>query len=71
MHKYKNMKQNKAAILPFSKLLNLPNHSTSMDTECPLNPASEGNHYICVIVDQFSKYIATVPTPKKKTLITL
>ena len=63
-HKYKSMKQNKAAILPFSKLSTFPNHSISMDTKGPINPASEGNHYFCVIFDLFSNYIVTVPTPK-------
>ena len=35
-----------------------------MHTKGPLNLASDGNHYIYVFVDQFSKNIATVPTPK-------
>ena len=35
-----------------------------MDTKGPINPASEGHHYIYVIVDHFSNYIATVPAPK-------
>ena len=36
-----------------------------MDTKGPINHASEGNHYIYVNVDHFSKYIVIVPTPKK------
>ena len=40
------------------------NHSISMHTECPINRASEGNHYIYVIVDHFKNYIITVPSPK-------
>ena len=42
-----------------------------MDTENPINPDSEGYHYIYKIVDQFSNYIVTVPTPKKIMLNTL
>ena len=35
-----------------------------MDKQGPINPACERNLYIYVIVDQFSIYIVTVPTPK-------
>ena len=63
-HKYKIMEQNKIATLPFSKLSTFFNHSFSIDTKGPLNPASDGNHYFYVIVDHFSNYLVTVPTPK-------
>ena len=64
VHKYKKMKQNKFAIFPFSKLSTFFIHSMSMNTEGPINPTSEGNHYLYVIVDHFSIYNLTVPTPK-------
>ena len=35
-----------------------------MGTEIPVSPTSESNHYLCVIVDQFSEYIVAVPTPQ-------
>ena len=59
MHKYKNMKQYKAAILLYSKPFNF----FSMDTKIPINPTSDGNHYIHLIVDQFINYKIIVPTP--------
>ena len=58
------MKENKAAILPSSKMSTFFNHSSSMDTKDPINLASAGNHYIYVIVDHFSNYNVTVPIPK-------
>ena len=64
MNKHENRKQNKAAFLTFSKLSTFWNHSISMDTKGPLNPAFEDNHYIHVIVDHFRNYIVIVPTPK-------
>ena len=35
-----------------------------MDTKGPIRSASEGNHYVYVIVVYFSNYIVTVPTLK-------
>ena len=35
-----------------------------MDTEGPLNPASEEKHYIYVLIKHFSKYTSTLPTLK-------
>ena len=58
------MKQNKAGIQPFLKLSILCIQRFFMDTIGLLNPACERNHYTFVIVDQFSNYIVTVPTPK-------
>ena len=67
MHKYKDLKQSKAAILPFSKLSTFFNQSISLDTEGLLSFVSEGNHHIYVIVDQFTYYIVTAPTPKNNS----
>ena len=67
MHMHKNLKQNKAAVLPFSKLstfFNLWILCNSMDTKGPINTAPERNLYIYEKVDLFSNYIVTVPTPK-------
>ena len=62
---YQNRKQNKAAILPFSKLSNFFNISYSLESETPINPAFEQkNHYIYVFVDHFNIYIVTVPIAK-------
>ena len=35
-----------------------------MPSKGPINPVSDGNHYLYVLVDQFSNYFVTVPTPK-------
>ena len=64
MLNYQNLKQNKVSILPFPKLSTFYLHSFSMDTKGPLNIAFDGNHYIYSIVDLFSTYIVTEPTPK-------
>ena len=64
MHRYKNMKQNKATILPFSQVSTLLNPSVSLDNRGTLNLASDRNHYFSVIVDHFSNYILTQLTPK-------
>ena len=60
---YKNMKQNKAAIIPFSKLSTFLRYSVFFGYQGQLNPVSEDNHYIYAIADHFSKHIVTVPTP--------
>ena len=67
MHKYKDLKQSKAAILPFSKLSTFFNQSISLDTEGLLSFVSDGNHHIYVIVDHFTYYIVTAPTPKNNS----
>ena len=38
-----------------------------MDTNSPLNPASDQVDYKYVFVDHFSKYIPAVPTPNNVT----
>ena len=58
------MKQNKAAMLTFSKMSTSFEHSLFMDIKGPWNPASEGAQYIYVFVDHFSNYIVTEPPPK-------
>ena len=65
MQKYKNKKENEAAILSFSKLSTSLNHSISLDTNGPRNPATGGYHYIIVIVDPFGKSIVTVAITKR------
>ena len=66
VHKHKKMKHTKGAILQFSKLSTFHNHSISMDTKGPINPASEGRQNNYVIVDHFSNYIIIVLTTEKK-----
>ena len=61
---YKNMKQRKAAILPWTKLSSLLNSSISMDTRIPLNTAPEDNHYINIVIEYFSNYNVTVRISK-------
>ena len=63
MHKYKNMKQNKAAIWPFSKHSICFNHSVFIDPRKLLNHVSDGNYYIFQIFDHYSEYNITVSTP--------
>ena len=57
------MKQKKVATLATSRLSSFSNHSTLMYTKGPFDLASAGNHYIYIVVDHFSNYIVTVPTP--------
>ena len=64
MHKYKNMKQTKAAILPFTKMSNFSSRIIFMDIKGPIYPASEGNYYIDKSVDHFRNHIGLLPTPK-------
>ena len=61
------MDQIKAVILRLSKLSTFLNHNISMDSEGPLNSASERNPHFYVIIDQLSNYIVTVPTPESDT----
>ena len=68
MHEYKNMTQNKAAILPLSELSTFFNQSISMTSKGPLNPAFETNHYFFVTVDHFGNYIVIILTLKKLSL---
>ena len=67
MQIYKNAEQNKGAILPVSELPTFYNHGISMDSESPVNSASEKNTqvYIYITVDYFSKYFVAVKKPHK------
>ena len=66
--KYKNVKRNKAAIIPLSTLSTFYTHCISMDSIDPINTASERNQYNYVSFDQFSIYIVTLPTQKQCSL---
>ena len=64
MHKYKNIKQNKRANLPISKISMFSNYTISIDTKSPLNPASDRNQYTYVNIQLFSSLTVTLPTSK-------
>ena len=57
-------KQNIAPPLPFHENANYFNYRVSIDTKGPINPSSNGNHYIFVMVDAFSNYVVVVPAPR-------
>ena len=59
------MKQNKAAILLILEVSTFSNHSFSMDTKNPFNPASEEYHHIYILAAHFNHYIVPVPIPGK------
>ena len=46
---------------PSQKMLHIFNYRISMDTKGPINPPSNQNSYIHVIVDAFSHFVVTVP----------
>ena len=48
LHKHRNRKKDKAAILPFPKLVTFFIHGVSMDTKAPINPASDEKLYFCI-----------------------
>ena len=54
--------------LTILKMVSVFNHSISMDSIGPVNPASDGNYYIYVIIDRVNNYFAIVPTFKKQLL---
>ena len=62
-NKHISSKPNVAPSLPFYENATHFNYRISMDTKGPINPTSNGNQYIYVIIDAFSHYIVTVPTP--------
>ena len=62
MNKY--LKQNKAAILRFSKDSTSFNRSFPVDTNSPIFPPSDRNQYLFLLVDHFSNYIVAETTPK-------
>ena len=56
-----NQKVQTATIQTFSEIASYFNHRISRDTKGPLNPPSNQNSYIHVIVDAFSHFVVTVP----------
>ena len=56
-----NQKIQTASIQTFSENASYFNYRISMDTKGPINPPSNQNSYIHVIVDAFSHFVVTVP----------
>ena len=56
-----NQKNQTATIQTFSESASYFNYRKSMDTKGPINPPSNHNSYIHVIVDPFSHFVVTVP----------
>ena len=71
-NKHINQKIQTASIQTFSEIASYFNYRISMDTKGPINPPSNQNSYIHVIVDAFSHFVVTVPISKTmlKTLLT-
>ena len=59
--KHINQKIQTASIQTFSENASYFNYRISMDTKGPINPPSNQNSYIHVIVDAFSHFVTTVP----------
>ena len=72
-NKHINKKTQTATIHTFSENSSYFNYRISMDTKGHLNPPSNQNSYIHVIVDAFGDFVVTVPVNKLilKTLLTL
>ena len=60
-NKHINQKIQTATIQTLSKNASYLNYRISMDTKGPINPPSNQNSYIHVIVDAFSQFVVTVP----------
>ena len=60
-NKHINQKIQTATIQTFSENASYFNYRISMDTKGPINPPSNQNSYIHVIVDAFSHFVVTVP----------
>ena len=60
-NKHINQKIQTASIQTFSENASYFNYRTSMDTKGPINPPSNQNSYIHVMVDAFSHFVVTVP----------
>ena len=60
-NKHINQKLQTASIQTFSENASYFNYRISMDTKGPINPPSNQNSYIHVIVDAFSHFVVTVP----------
>ena len=65
-NKHSNQKIQTATIQLFSENASYFNYRISMDTKGPLNPPSNQNSYIHVIVDAFSLFVVTVPVKQNK-----
>ena len=59
--KHINQKIQTASIQTFPEIASNFNYRKSMDTKGPINPSSNQNSYIHVIVDAFSHFVVTVP----------
>ena len=60
-NKHINQKLQTASIQTFSENASYFNYRISMDTKGPINPPSNQNSYIHVIIDAFSHFVVTVP----------
>ena len=60
-NKHINQKIQTASIQTFSENASYFNYRISMETKGPINPPSNQNSYIHVIVDAFSHFVVTVP----------
>ena len=60
-NKHINRKIQTASIQTFSENASYFNYPISVDTKGPINPPSNQNSYIHVIVDAFSHFVVTVP----------
>ena len=71
-NKHINQKLQTASIQTFSENASYFNYRISMDTKGPINPPSNQNSYIHVIVDAFSHFVVTVPIKQNnaETLLT-
>ena len=72
-NKHINQNIQTASIQTFSENSSYFNYRISMDTKGPINPPSNQNSFIHVIVDAFSHFVVTVPIKKimRNTLLTL
>ena len=66
-NKHINQKIQTASIQTFSENASYFNYRISMDTKGPINPPSNQNSYIHVIVDAFSHFVVTVPIKQNNT----
>ena len=51
---------------PFLEVSPYFNHRISMDTKGQISPSSDGNSCVYVIVDAFTHYVVTHPSPKNE-----
>ena len=68
-NKHINQKIQTASIQTFSENSSYFNYRISMDTKGPINPPSNQNSYIHVIVDAFSHYVVTAPVDSPKVFL--